>query len=211
MEIYYQILLILLGWLLGILSPALIDTINNGYRRKSLKIAIITELKDTKIRLTMMSFLIRNQIGGFDKIYCDWLYKCIENYSGFENFDPLKKFLDTPELKDEKKINLILKYLNDNAKGKAISLKKINTELLDANFPNIHLFEILFQTKIFELKYSLNILDDEIQRAREYLIMTFDSSITNDNYNIIINEIQIMYKHIDEMAVNSVAKINKII
>ena len=48
---FEKILLLLLGWLFGLLSPAIVDAIRKYREAKELKVALWTELRELRYRL----------------------------------------------------------------------------------------------------------------------------------------------------------------
>ena len=69
MEVAY----ILLGWLLGILSPGIINYISNYYKKNTLQRIIIGDLKDLKKRLVLLPYKINSNYGTVDKELFIWI------------------------------------------------------------------------------------------------------------------------------------------
>lgn len=206
-----EILLIFLGWALGILSPSLIERIGRGNKKKQVRKILVNEMRDLKIRLVMMNFLIKLKVGGFNHDYLEWLKKCMAEYEGNEAIGRLKELLNKPELQIKEKIDQYLNDLNSNAKGGALSLRKMGTPILDSNISVLDLLNSEQQTKIFELKYSLNVINEEIETSNQFKMMTFDSSLTLENHEIVINEINNKNGRICEMSFQAAEKIDRFI
>lgn len=58
-----SLLLVLFGWLLGLLAPAIQDRIRQKYRAGELCNAIKGELNEFKVRLALVSYLMWHHLG----------------------------------------------------------------------------------------------------------------------------------------------------
>jgi hypothetical protein len=80
-----EVLYILLGWLLGILSPGIINYITHQYDKKRLQRIIIGELKDLKKRLVLLPFKIRSNYGSVDEKLFLWTQEQTQNFKELES------------------------------------------------------------------------------------------------------------------------------
>jgi len=60
---------IILGWLLGILSPVIVSRIHRKYAKTDLRKGLVSELDETRYRLVCTSYLLGQSYGKFDKEY----------------------------------------------------------------------------------------------------------------------------------------------
>jgi hypothetical protein len=60
---------LLLGWLLGLLSPRIIDAIKAKYARRELASAIHSEAEDLQYRVAITSFLLVQRYGVVSRDY----------------------------------------------------------------------------------------------------------------------------------------------
>lgn len=187
--------LVFIGWLLGLLGPPIVDRISNSYKRESFKKSIQTELDDLKIRLVLLVFAIREKMNTIDLSLIEWAHLKISNYKGNESIDGIKML--TKKILSEKIENHpeIFRLINES-EFKGLSLKIIPTPILDSNITNIHIFNSKYQTRIVEIKYRISILNQEITSALEFMKMTFDSSLSIENRQIIEKEIRNKYGNI---------------
>ncbi|EKE20730.1 MAG: hypothetical protein ACD_7C00497G0003 [uncultured bacterium] len=208
MEIKY----IILGWLLGILSPGITNYISNKYKKNALKQVIISELRDIKIRLAPLPFRIRTDYGTVDIKTFQWTKAQTQNFKDLgadgNIYDHLEKLCG-----DDIKLAEILSAYNQRSKKNkpAFSFKKISTSTIDSNSMNFDILDNKLLTRLLEIKFHINAFNEEIQSVREYLKWTFDSNISNDNHRIISEEIERKNLIISEKAIYIVEKINHII
>ena len=58
---------LLVGWLMGLLSPLIVDSIRRRRERKEIKQALITELQELQYRLASGVFLTTQKLGECDR------------------------------------------------------------------------------------------------------------------------------------------------
>lgn len=108
--------------------------------------------------------------------------------------------------------NLLMQW-NTAAKrnNPAFHFKKMNINIINSNLINMEVLDNNFLIKLLEIKFQINVFNEEIQSVHEYLKMTFDSNINTTNHQIISNEIENKNYTIAKKAILTVEEINKII
>lgn len=207
-----EVLYILLGWLLGILSPGIVSSISNRYKKDALQNMVIEELKDVKKRLVFIQFRILPAYGELEEKHYLWLKEQTSNFVESISNDEDKEKLDKLSKQDSSAENVV-KLFNSTkiSENPAFHFKKIETGIIDSNQGSFELFDNKFLTNILEIKFQIRVFNEEVQSVNEFLKMTFDSSITKVNQHIIKEQIKGKNYIISEKAVFIVEKINKII
>lgn len=207
-----EVLYILLGWLLGILSPGIVSSISNHYKKVSLKNIVIEELKDVKKRLVFIPLKVYPAYGELKKKHYLWIKEQTANFSELVSSDEEKEKLNELS-KQNISVENVVKLFNSNkiSENPAFHFKKIETGIIDSNQNNFDILNSQFITKILEIKFQIRVFNEEIQSVSEYLKMTFDSSITEINHQIIKEQIKTKNYTISEKAVLIVEKINQVI
>lgn len=209
-----DVLYILLGWLLGILSPAIISKISNHYKKIAIQKVITEELKDTKKRLTGIPLKIYSSYGDLSIEHFEWLKRETNNFNDLisdEEEDEKEKYQKL--LKEDIKLENVVKLFNINSAtdNPAFHFKKIELGVINSNQINFEMLGNNFLTKILEIGFQVRVYNEEIQSVNEYLKMTFDSSVTETNHQIIQNEIKRKNYTIAQKAMLIVKKINRVI
>jgi len=133
-----------------------------------------------------------------------------EDYEGNEpnvfQVDGINALLDLPD-------NQFNAYVDSKRRGEGccLSLKKTSITFTEVNLQELSIFDISFQSLLFELRARINILNDEISKIERLNNMTFDSSITAINHERIIEDINKKYLLIQNMTDRVISKINEII
>lgn len=80
--IWNTILLVFLGWLLGLLGPIIVDVIKTRHKNIEIRKAIIAELNETRLRLAIAVYQIESGFGSFDRNLLAWILPILEGYKG---------------------------------------------------------------------------------------------------------------------------------
>lgn len=207
-----EILYIILGWLLGILSPGIINRISDHNKKKALRRIIISELKDLKKRLMFVSFTVNEDYGTIDKELLIWTKTQIQDFAECELSSVIKDAFGKIDVENNDDLQKFLELHNSHRKDKpAFHFKEMLTSIIDSNLINIEILDNDFLTKLLEIKFQINTFNKEVQNINEYLKITFNSNITDINHQIIENEIKNKNLFIAKKAVYIVKKINNII
>jgi hypothetical protein len=83
----YQILFLVLGWLLGLLSPVIVDWFTKKRRMAELQRALLVELGELKFSLARTTLAVVGAIAAWDREYLTWLKAAFESYRGARDED----------------------------------------------------------------------------------------------------------------------------
>jgi hypothetical protein len=194
-EVFY----VVLGWLLGLLGPRIIDSIKDHYDRRKLAIAIRSEAQTLQYRVAISGFHVAQKFGEVSKEYLNWLHPKLVQYQGNEPSAAILKHVEYLINAPDEQVQTLIEHLRAEKNG-ALSLKRFSCSLVDSSLESIQRFPIEYQKRIHEFRNHLNMLNEEIANAVEYHRMTFDSSMSSDNYDIVAAELVGKYRNIQEMC-----------
>lgn len=199
-----EILYILLGWLLGTLSPSIQNRISDGYERDNLKKIIFNDLRDLKKRLAPLPFMVYPQHGKLNAKIFTWI-KVNSDKDFSAEIESLAK-------KDHKEEELI-EYLNRKGmeKKKSTYFKKMHLFATDSHLMNFKLIDKDLVEKILEIRFYIEALNEDIDSYRENLKMTFMPGVTENNHRIISQEVDKQNLMIADRSMYIVDKINNIL
>src|SRR5262245_16662104 len=89
-----EALYIVLGWILGLLSPPLADLIQKPYRRKKVRESLFIEMEELSRRLAANTYLIYDQQGRIDREFLDWIKPVMGSYKRRHSKKPLAEQTD---------------------------------------------------------------------------------------------------------------------
>ncbi len=201
---------LLVGWLLGLLSPRIIDTIKEKYARRALATAIRSEAEDLQYRVSIASFLLAQRFGTVNRDYLVWLRPRLGQYKGNEPVASIQKFVESLLSSSEDQLVAISQHMRAD-EGMGLSLKRFSANLIESNLAAIHSFPPEFQLRVHELRNHLSVLNQEIDRAIESLRMTFDSSMSSENHKRLVDDLNAKYNVIQGMCMRVSDRLQAII
>jgi len=83
----YQILFLVIGWLLGLLSPIIVDLFTKKRRLAEVERGLLVELGELKFSLASTTLAVAGAIGAWDREYLTWLKAAFESYRGARDED----------------------------------------------------------------------------------------------------------------------------
>ena len=202
-----DVLSIILGWLLGILSPVVVSRITRQYKRHDLHKGIMKEVGHIRERLLGNMHLLSHRTGSFDRELAKWL---LEKYGEIEAVNPkiLKSYKWLLAAEDTEFEAYKCRFFKSQDTG--LTLQKFQLTFVNMHLLEFSLFSSEFQTEVFELKTRLEFLNSEINLAEKYFFMTFDSGISQENLEIVKVDLTNKYLHIETMIKRVVEQIETV-
>jgi hypothetical protein len=203
-----DLLSIFMGWLLGMLSPVVVSRISRKYNRNDLQAGILKEISHIRERLLGTIYLLSQKNGSLDKDLANWL---LQRYKGLGNVD--QRILDAFEVVSKSSSDEVLAYTEfarKQSESIGLTLKKFNLSFLNMHLMDISLFKKRFQVEIFELRSRIEVLNAEIDLAEKYFFMTFDSGLSQENLELIKNDLENKYKNIETMIKRVIDQIGRV-
>lgn len=172
---------LLIGWLLGLLSPRIIEVIRAKYLRRDLARAIHSEAEDLQYRVAITSFLLVQKYGQLSREYLVWVKPKLLCYEGNEPVQSIRALVEQMQAAPDDQLLAVAAHMRAE-EGMGLSLKKFSASLIEASLGSLLHFPPEYQRRIHEFRNHLSVLNQEIDRAVESLRMTYDSSITDENH-----------------------------
>jgi hypothetical protein len=93
-----KVALLVVGWLLGLLGPTIIEAIKRHRENKQVKVALAAELREVSYKLVMANHLIHLHFGTVDRLHLRW-FKASTQPVGWASFIcPTSVMILTPML-----------------------------------------------------------------------------------------------------------------
>lgn len=207
-----DVLLILLGWLLGLLAPAIVDAIKNRRETKTIKTALFTELQELQYRLVLMVYRIQSKYDNLNKNFFQWAQNILSEYKGINSSNSLVETIG-PILKltDEE-----MKVYSQVAKegdlpNSGLELKKFSFSLLDSSLLLLSKLNPILQGHLLETKTHIGFMNEIVDDSRYYFRLSFQNDISTANYNIAKNNMINSYKMYASQARVVIDLISKIL
>jgi hypothetical protein len=200
--VYSDTLLIILGWLLGLLSPVIVTAIQSEREVKTLKKTIFVELEELRYRLVLVIYKIESKHGEIDKSFFQWAQSIILSYKGI---NASKSFLEAVNKVSNFTEEQIINYVSqtralETASGSGLELKKQIFSLQDSDLNTISKFEVVLQNQLLDIKTRIGYLNEIVDDAKYYFRLSFQQDISDGNYKIANTNMINSYKSFSTQA-----------
>ncbi|EWG99933.1 hypothetical protein Q427_22255 [Halomonas sp. BC04] len=194
-----EIAFLILGWLLGLLSPLIVDAVRRKRIRRDLVKAIKTESEDLQSRVVVSSFLLAQRYGDLSREYLNWLSPKLQAYRGCEPIQRIRDLVDHLISAPDEEFNAMREHMRAEPEV-GLSLKRFSASLIETAAPQIIHFPSEYQRRIHEFKNQMYAMNQEIERATVSLDRTFDSSLSDENHERVKNDLESKYIFIQGMC-----------
>lgn len=194
---------------MGLLSPTIINIVKQRYDNKKFLVATKSELLELQFRLCLTGFILAQRYGSIDKEYLLEVKGILTKYNGEDESETIVTLINYMLEANDEYFNTLITYMRSSNVN--LSLMRHSTILIDANAMQISAFPIELQSKIYEFKNALNIYNQKVLLAQEKLNITYDSSLSEINRQIINANILELYADLQNISLRVCRKIKVII
>lgn len=205
------LLFLILGWLLGILSPLILNKIKKKYHKEDLKQAIFSELKEIRTHLVILVFLLSEKNGTFCKKLLSWIVPYLEEDKENLLTQNMLPNIEKLEKRGEDELLEAAEYIKLIQSNQDLTLRQFNTHFIDTAISEITVLKLNFQRKLCEIKRDIDILNEEIAEIKWMSKQTFNSSISQINYRIIQSNLKDAYINFEGMVRRTIKKIDNLL
>ena len=178
-----KIALLFVGWLLGILGPIVVDVVRQRKENALGRGAILTELNELAAMLSLAAYTVRSDLGIVDRTFLEWIKKDLELHAKTPEVQKHITYFRTQlSWSDEEREKLSNHLVN--RKGKATVMQHYPVPLLDARVSAMLSFSTKFQRQLLQIRRNVALLDDLVDRSRNYHDLTF--KVEGDNHRLVV-------------------------
>jgi hypothetical protein len=198
---------LLLGWLMGLLAPAIVDRIRRNYRASELRKALTADLHELRFTMASVACSLRDHLASMPDDWLDWIEPVIRDYSGPEANPTTVKFLEgLRKIPTEDRARFLLK---DRKPMIGLALKEYGIPLLAANIGEISILPIPFQAAVLRIRGQVDFFNQDVVLLRKYFERTFDSSLSQENRHAVETNLEQGYENFSKRARGIVERITK--
>jgi hypothetical protein len=182
-DLLEKIALLFVGWLLGLLGPIVVDGIRQRRENTLGRTAILTELNELAAMLSLAAYSVKIDLGTVDRAFLEWIKTDFELHAKTPEMQKhIPHFRTQLALTDEDRERLAEHFVNKEGKGTV--LQHYPVPLLDARVSAMQSFSTAFQRQLLQIRRNVALLDDLVDRARNYHDMTF--KIEGKNHRLVV-------------------------
>ena len=170
----YQILFLVLGWLLGLFSPVVADFFTKKRHLDEVRRGLLVELAELRFGLASTTLAVAGTVGAWDREYLSWLKSALESYRGARD-DDRKQLLDTVtgllNLDDQQRAAAA------RSMGAPVSpaLRKYRLPYLESRMEHVASLGPNAQRQLLEIQAQTGAINDLLDDIRFCLGKSFDS------------------------------------
>jgi len=192
-----KILFILLGWVLGLASPLIVDEIRRWRERRDIRATLRTELHELQYRLALVAWQVQLRLGHLDRALFEWFWPIVLGYKGIyadQNLIAIAKSLASvpPDQLDQQ-----IARAAETAKappGSALVLKKHAASFLDSRVSSFSSLESALVSRLSEIRTQLSFFNEDVDQARFYFQLTYNSGLTDENRDRALHSLSLVQK-----------------
>jgi len=170
----YPILFLVLGWILGLLSPVVADFFTKKRRLAEMRRGLLVELAEVRFSLASTTLAVAGTIGAWDRHYLEWLKSDLEAYRGARDEDRKQLQGTVAGL-----LNLDDQQLDAAARsaGSPVSpaLRKYRLPYLESTMDQVATLGPGAQRQLLEIQAQVGVINDLLDDIRFCLGKSFDS------------------------------------
>jgi len=189
-----------LGWLLGILSPIIVNKIARQKENIAGRRAIRSELHDVAHALVLSYKTIRQHFGDTTREDFVWMKKHLERHASFTDSSKILAYANQAIQADD--VELRTHVLQQKSKpGDALELFAFSVPLLDSRVSALWSFDTNFQRTLLQIRAHLEALAKLSVSAEKYFDQTFDDMEQANRIRVNSNYTMTVRKYADEAKI----------
>ena len=175
--------LLFLGWLLGLLSPVIVDGIKRRRENKMGRAAIREELQQLRERLVLAAHGVEDHLGTQTKEKIRWTLEHLPTRKD----DKIRPALQMQLNLSDEKFDALVHHVAGKG-SQSIRLQNYATPLLDARVSALWSFSTEAQRTLLELKAAMGFIEDAVDQSRYFNELTF-KDLPSVNHDIAVRSV----------------------
>jgi len=205
-----EVLLILLGWLFGLLSPAIAERIRRKHRQADLVASVVTELSELQYTLIAALFKLRSRLATVSDEFVDLVLPIVSSYQGPAKIPDLAdNLVEIRKFPEDQRRQADLARRDPNA---GIALKQYDLPFLASQGADISICALDFQRRVYRIKGQLDLFNQQVTFLQKQYERTFDTGITIENRRNLDRNLEDGYARLSgfaEQIVRAVSDVNE--
>lgn len=186
----------ILGWLFGLLSPAIVETIRRQRDLKPMRESVSAELHEFRYTVAITASALRSHLKTGDREFNQWFKKAVDSYQGVEQNDLFRQITEAIAGLDDAASQAL------NASGKSaglgLNVKVLRLPALEARVPMLWMFPSRSQSELLLLLARVSHYNQEVETARYYRELTFQ--LEGINHAVARQNLAKTYEHLGGIA-----------
>jgi hypothetical protein len=181
MDVINSLLLVVLGWLLGLVGPAIQERIRRRYQSGRIRSAIISELTQLREQCASTTVTIETKAGRLSKDLLTWHRSVHGDHPLPPPLDQLTQITERLECVDDAVFAELALRLK-SPPGAGINLKELDLPYTKVKVTDLELFSESGRRRILEILSRIRIFNQIVDESRFFFKLTFDGGISQENH-----------------------------
>jgi hypothetical protein len=179
------VLMILVGWLLGLLTPGIAERIRRPYRRRDLMQAVVNEMLGLQHTMAVVAYRARVRRVDVSDAFLDKILPIVEGYNGPDRIESLVEGLKkSRSLSEEQRAALHQAMRKPNV---GVALRQYAIPLLTTQIPDLAICSLDFQRSVLNIRHHLDLFNQLVPYTQSLLEKTFNNPSAADREALITN------------------------
>ncbi len=175
----HDLLYLLTGWLLGLLSPGIAGRIRRKHRQRDLVSSVVGELAELQYTLALAAYRFRAKVGTATDEFLDWLLPIVRSYDGPSKSSALAESLAKSRERSEEQRRHAQSLIQGVNRGLALKRYEVPFLLTQAN--ELSICSLDFQRRVFGFKGRLDLFNQQVSFLQSQFDKTFDTLVLGAN------------------------------
>lgn len=193
----------LIAWLLGLLTPQLVETIARRYRRPELMRSLALELDELRFKLVAVRCNARMNDGTLDRAFVTWAAERANKYAGVLADTPAREILLEHRTYTDPQLRTFNARAKQVTEGFTIP-QKIHLPFLNSQLGSVNILSGVVQRHLIEVLTRLEHYNAEVDKLQEAHMSTFNVGLEEGNLLIIRRNMQKIANTLDSVALQIV-------
>lgn len=210
-EVTRAILVLMVGWILGLVSPQLSDFIQRPYRRRDLKRSIFIELEGLRPKLAANVYQVAQRDGKVDRALLEWAEPIMHAEKGDRTIQLIAQAITKLLAQSTEQVQASSQYLAAQNIGTALNFKNLSLPFITSQLSSLSLFSPEFQRLVLKILARLEVINEEIAHAWFSYSKTFDSSLSAKSSAAVTQNMQQSYEFIAALSRNLIDDVDHLL
>jgi len=207
--LWTSMVLVIVGWLLGVLSPAMIEIIRRQRDYPLLQQSLRADLAELRLLLALSAIGLKTAQGLLDRELLEWQRDVLSSHRGKSDMAKMLERTNTMLSYSDADLSALAAFEAQNKVATGHGLKKFSAPTISAMIPTLWQLPRGLQVELLEINQALSHLNEEVEYAQYYFRLTFEN-LASANHAIAKANLTSSYMNIAGMATRLVEKIDHV-
>ena len=191
-----SILYLVLGWLIGIISPGIVERIRRERRRRDLVRSILSELTSLQYMMAIVAYRLRCKLATVTDEFLDWFAPIVAHYDGPEKPKGQEERLAKSRKISEQQRREVDLYIE--SEGRGLALKQYSLPFLQSVSNELPICSLDFQRRVLHVKGRLDVFNQHVSFLQTLFMKTFE--VPDSKYEKVTTNLSEGYSQLAEFA-----------